>query len=171
MTLSYMHMRHFEPIQRIAPAGRNNCKGCDWNGPELQAHLRNDAQKKCNLFYSASPNVQTNQSVEANVSVSNGQSGAQRQPGVTEQVSVPWTYAQQMSPEMELMLREFDNVRAKFINGQLNTYEQQDLAQFLGSKGSTTNKTLKRRKDKNEDNTDCPQKLGKIRRIPTLIIP
>ena len=42
------------------------------------------------------------------------------------------------------------------INGR-----QQDLAQFLGSQGSTPHKTRKKREDKGEFNTDSPVKRRK----------
>ena len=127
----------------------------------MQTHLREDSLTQCQLFYSASSNVQGNQNPVTNVSVSNSQSGTQRQQEVTEQGTVPWTYSHQVTPEMESILREFDNVRSKFINGQLNRYEQQDLAQFLGSQGSTPNKTRKRRKDKDSSNTPLKRRKDK----------
>ena len=138
------------------------CKGCNFNGASLQTHLTGGSLTQCKYFYSTSSNIEGAQSSEVNQqSTGDERSTGIQEPDVNEQINMSQdaTQVQGIRSETEFWLREMDIMRAKLINDDLSKFEKRDLANFLGTVGSTPQRVTNKRKQVQEPDSQCPMKV------------
>ena len=172
LTLCYLNQRHFEPLQRNAPAGIRECKGCNWSGNSLQSHLssESDTMKKCKYFYSdvavGVNGMHMNVSQDVNDEVSVNATGTESIREETES-SMDRTV---LSAADTLLLQELESARDKLIQGAYTKYDKQSFSNFFGKKGSTP-KRVRKRKERDETeqqlNSEFPMRIPRKKKKNT----